>query len=245
MRLTPYIGAGSSWRACVRLALFTALLCNTSIMCQQEAQAVESIAKSVDYHVDPAWYEHCDKPAVGPRWITCNQMKQVIIIDLRAVAMKGPVLDKLLEPLQQLKSLTVLKLNLNRQLTGTLPPDLGSLSNLQELDLSNTGVAGVIPESWEGLRSLRTLSLMFTKVEGTIPSGVASLPSLQNIYVASTRLCGPVPNDSAHKVCQFNARSCSVTLPACPMTAHETPPRPPSLDALPHGSEVCTTSVNA
>jgi hypothetical protein len=64
-------------------------------------------------------------------------------------------------------------------LTGTLSGDIGSLSELQTLDLSyNKGLTGPIP-AWIGnLKKLTNLLLVDCGFNGPIPGAIGSLPQL-------------------------------------------------------------------
>ena len=64
---------------------------------------------------------------------------------------------------------TGLRLN-NRPLSGTIPPELGSLSNLQYLWLSSNQLTGEIPAELGGLSNLRRLDLSGNELSGEIPA---------------------------------------------------------------------------
>ena len=58
-------------------------------------------------------------------------------------------------------------------LVGALPPEMGNLVNLEELDLSeNAGLTGGIPPEWGKMSSLETLNLGYTGLTGCIPTAV-------------------------------------------------------------------------
>jgi len=56
-------------------------------------------------------------------------------------------------------SLQTLRLSSLTGLSGSLPPSLGSLTNLVSLDLSLTSLSGSVPSSWSSLTSLQYLIL--------------------------------------------------------------------------------------
>ncbi|CAN6210748.1 unnamed protein product [Urochloa humidicola] len=64
-------------------------------------------------------------------------------------------------------------------LTGEIPPSIGNLTNLGELDLSDNMLSGSIPSSIEILDELRVLSLQRNRLRGQIP--LASLGSCTNL----------------------------------------------------------------
>ncbi len=65
----------------------------------------------------------------------------------------------------------VTTLNLSqRQLTGSIPPLLGALQNLGELDLRGNQLTGPIPPQLGSLADLQVLSLGFNRLTGTVPA---------------------------------------------------------------------------
>jgi len=89
---------------------------------------------------------------------------------------------------------TEIKLGDN-SLSGMLPSELGSLTNLQTLDLHNSSLSGTIP-SWLGsLTNLQTLDLHNSSLSGTIPSWLGSLSNLQKLRLQSNSLSGTLPSE--------------------------------------------------
>ena len=84
--------------------------------------------------------------------------------------------------LGSLSSLEWLELNSN-QLSGEIPPELGNLSNLIWLELSNNLLTGCIPESLRNsqVNDLPNLGLPFCSVEGPRPT-----PSLTSASTLAT-----------------------------------------------------------
>ena len=89
----------------------------------------------------------------------------------------------------------VAELNLaGNNLRGTLPADLGSLTELNVLDLSGNQLRGQIPDV-RGLSILTTLNLGDNQLSGTIPDWLGSLTALQDLSLRDNRLTGPIPED--------------------------------------------------
>ncbi|KAH7865530.1 hypothetical protein Vadar_007839 [Vaccinium darrowii] len=79
-------------------------------------------------------------------------------------------------------------------LTGTLSEDIGSLSELQTLDLSyNKGLTGPIPASIGNLKKLTYLLLVDCGFGGPIPGTIGSLPQLYILSLNSNSFSGPIP----------------------------------------------------
>ena len=97
-------------------------------------------------------------------------------------------------------------------LTGDIPPELGSLTKLEYLDLSRNFLSGRIPPELANLTELRHLDLSLNFLSGSIPLELAGLylavdleynnPSLcapaelPEIWRESVRLCSPEEVDS-------------------------------------------------
>ena len=80
------------------------------------------------------------------------------------------------------------------ELAGTIPAELGSLSNLESLDLSSNELTG-IPGELGSLSNLETLYLSFNELAGTIPAELGSLSNLETLYLGFNELAGPIPGE--------------------------------------------------
>ena len=92
------------------------------------------------------------------------------------------------------RRVTALLLNQN-ELTGQIPSELGSLSNLQELRLYSNQLTGPIPASLGGLTNLERLSLSQNQLTGPIPSELGSLVNLQELSLSQNQLSGAIPTE--------------------------------------------------
>ncbi|CAA3028172.1 MDIS1-interacting receptor like kinase 2-like [Olea europaea subsp. europaea] len=75
-------------------------------------------------------------------------------------------------------------LHINK-LFGPIPPELGKLTSLQDLELSMNQLTGQIPTSLSGLTSLRILYLHNNQLSGPIPRELGKLTSLQKLGLGS------------------------------------------------------------
>ncbi|GMY17686.1 probable leucine-rich repeat receptor-like protein kinase At5g49770 isoform X1, partial [Fagus crenata] len=83
----------------------------------------------------------------------------------------------------------------NMNLMGQLSGDIGSLSELQYLDLSfNVDMIGSLPQAIGSLKKLSTLCLTGSGFTGPIPSTIGSLQQLVNLSLNSNRFNGQIPN---------------------------------------------------
>ena len=96
----------------------------------------------------------------------------------------------------ELGSLTNLeRLHISRnQLTGQIPSELASLTNLRELWLYDNQLTGMIPAELGSLDNLEVLSLSGNELTGPIPPQLASLTNLQQLSLSNNQLSGPVPS---------------------------------------------------
>ena len=79
-------------------------------------------------------------------------------------------------------------------LLGTLPPEIGHLSSLRDLDLrGNWGLTGPLPDGFFELSSLETLRLTRVGLGGPLTPAIGRLTSLRELELNSTGLGGPLP----------------------------------------------------
>ena len=87
---------------------------------------------------------------------------------------------------------TELDLNSNN-LSGEMPPQLGSLSNLTHMDLRSNGLRGQIPPELGDLDDLEVLSLSGNALSGKIPPELGALPNLTLLHISGNALSGQIP----------------------------------------------------
>jgi len=96
--------------------------------------------------------------------------------------------------LGDLSNLQFLDLEANR-LSGTLPSELGDLSNLQRLDLDANSLSGTFPSELGDLSNLQTLNLEANRLSGTLPSELGDLSNLQTLNLENNSLSGTFPSE--------------------------------------------------
>ena len=65
------------------------------------------------------------------------------------------------------------------QLSGAIPPELGNLANLQNLDLGSNQLSGAIPPELGNLANLQSLNLNDNQLSGAIPPELGNLTNLE------------------------------------------------------------------
>ena len=92
-----------------------------------------------------------------------------------------------------LTDLETLQLDING-LGGTIPPELGSLANLKELGLRRNSLTNLIPPELGLLTELEQLDLAQNNLTGTLPRELGFLAELQWVSFANNGLTGPIPS---------------------------------------------------
>ncbi|XP_073120173.1 uncharacterized protein [Henckelia pumila] len=101
--------------------------------------------------------------------------------------------DTISAALGNITSLKVLVLAYNPFSPGLLPGELGNLTDLEELWLSDCHLVGSIPESFSKLRRLRNIDLSNNALAGSLPSFIFELKSLVQMELYSNLFYGNLP----------------------------------------------------
>ena len=80
-------------------------------------------------------------------------------------------------------------------LSGSIPPELGDLANLQVLSLNTNSLSGSIPAELGDLANLQVLSLNTNSLSGTIPPELGDLALLNTLKLHSNVLTGTIPSE--------------------------------------------------
>ncbi|XP_062007600.1 putative receptor-like protein kinase At3g47110 [Rosa rugosa] len=78
-------------------------------------------------------------------------------------------------------------------LVGTIPPELGNLSLLVDLDIQNNSFQGTLPDELTRLRRLKFINLGYNKFMGVIPSWFGSLSKLQGFMLFGNQFASSIP----------------------------------------------------
>ena len=87
----------------------------------------------------------------------------------------------------------VTSLNLQNNLTGEIPPEIGNLTALQRLTLDNNDLTGPIPPELGNLSALESLSIQWSDLTGEIPPELGNLTALTGLHLHDNDLTGPIP----------------------------------------------------
>ena len=81
----------------------------------------------------------------------------------------------------------------DNKLTGAIPPELGNLANLTTLDFASNDVSGSIPPEIASLAKLTSLNLGGNSLSGSIPAELGGLVNLTSLSLWENELTGPIP----------------------------------------------------
>lgn len=104
------------------------------------------------------------------------------------------VTGSLSSKISQWTELKQLYIDQNPDLTGTLPKEIGTLTKLENLNISQTGISGAIPSELSGCVSMKNFMAYKTGLSGEVPDIWDKLPVLGVIQLYSNPgLTGPIP----------------------------------------------------
>ncbi|XP_022974391.1 protein NSP-INTERACTING KINASE 1-like isoform X2 [Cucurbita maxima] len=153
-----------------------------------EVQALMAIKAALK---DPHSVLNWDENAVDPcSWtmITCSPHKLVISLGAPSQNLSG-TLSPSVGNLTNLQSVLLQDNNIS----GTIPMELGNIPALATLDLSSNAFHGQIPTSFSHLKSLQYLRLNNNSLSGAIPSSLANMTQLALLDLSFNNLSGPLP----------------------------------------------------
>ena len=131
-----------------------------------------------------------DKPLREWFGVIADINGRVIFLNLSANQLSGSIPPEL----GNLSNLTFLDLYEN-QLSGAIPSELGNLSNLTFLNLGANQLSGAIPSELGNLSKLESLSLHANQVSGTIPAELGDLSNLKWLDLSQNQLSGTIPSE--------------------------------------------------
>jgi len=93
-----------------------------------------------------------------------------------------------------ISSVTITGISLtSNNLVGTLPAELGNITNLRGLVLHSNQLSGSIPPELNNLMNLQSLSLNSNQLSGSIPPELGNLTNLWYLWLNNNQLSGSIP----------------------------------------------------
>ena len=94
------------------------------------------------------------------------------------------------------------------QLTGSIPPEIGNLTNLTYLNLRSNQLTGSIPPEIGNLTNLTRLWLNDNQLTGSIPPEIGNLTNLTVLNLSDNQLTGEIPES----ICNLVENNCSINI---------------------------------
>lgn len=132
-----------------------------------------------------------DKDSVDPcSWsmVTCSPQNLVIHLATPSQNLSGTLSPSI----GNLTNLMTVSLQ-NNNISGAIPWEIGRLSKLVQLDLSSNSFSGEIPSSLGDLMSLQYMRLNNNSLSGEFPVSLAHITGLAFLDLSYNNLAGPVP----------------------------------------------------
>jgi len=140
-----------------------------------------------------AWGQDCtaDDGTEGVElWGECYSIENTTYIEIENSGLTGSIPPEI----GNLTNLIGLELE-SCQLTGSIPPEIGNLTNLTGLDFDGNQLTGSIPSEIGNLTNLEVLSLSSNQLTGSIPPEIGNLTNLTNLNLRYNELTGSIPSE--------------------------------------------------
>ena len=169
----------------------------TSLDCSPSADRdiLQRIYESMggqQWHDNSNWLS--DAPLREWHGVQTDGQGRVVSLDLSHNGLDGPIPADI----GALEALTDLALGGNDTKLSPLPPEIGELTNLENLDLAGIFASGPIPPRIGKLTRLKSLELSENELSGSIPAEVGDLTSLIELYLSNNQLVGSIPAQLAN-----------------------------------------------
>jgi hypothetical protein len=125
------------------------------------------------------------------------------VLDLQSNNLNGELFDEL----YGFGELKQMLLNGNERISGSISDEVGTLMNIQDLDLGGNMISGAIPSTLYQLVELTALALDSNALTGNITDDIASLTKLTTLQLQSNMLNGTVPETGLFQLEQLEELS--------------------------------------
>jgi len=123
-------------------------------------------------------------------WGLCYSIERTTHLYLSSNNLTGSIPPEI----GNLTNLTKIQLGYN-ELTGSIPPEIGNLTNLTQLTLRNNQLTGEIPSSIGNLTNLWSLWLKSNLLTGSIPESICNLKdNISVCFLSENKICGEIPS---------------------------------------------------
>ena len=140
-----------------------------------------------------------DKPLGDWYGVDTNDSGRIVSLDLRGewdseagLPIPHGLSGSIPPELGSLANLANLDLGYNN-LTGPMPPELGNLANLRRISVTRNSLTGIVPPELGNLERLTLFALGGNAFSGEIPPELGNLAGLTELYLWRNNLTGPIP----------------------------------------------------
>ncbi len=170
------------------------------LISQQEYQALRALYQGTNgasWRNNTGWVSWNFSSSTPPDASVVNGWRGVTVTNDRVTGLQlfsNQLTGSIPTELGNLSNLEDLRLNFN-QLTGSIPTELGNLSNLIRLQLNENQLTGSIPTELGNLSNLNRLLLYSNQLTGSIPTELGNLSNLNRLRLDSNQLTGSIPTE--------------------------------------------------
>ncbi len=130
-----------------------------------------------------------DKPVGTWYGIKTDEKGRVTELRFTSDGLSGVLPDNICK----LRNLKVFRVVGNKEMTGTIPPDMNQCPDLETFYLESSNITGEIPPELFKCKKLKYVLLGFLNITGTVPETLGEAESLEFLGWAGTKIEGPIP----------------------------------------------------
>uniref|UniRef100_A0ACD5ZCW4 Uncharacterized protein n=1 Tax=Avena sativa TaxID=4498 RepID=A0ACD5ZCW4_AVESA len=120
-----------------------------------------------------------------------NRLRKLVSLSITFNSLESNILDAVIA-LENCSKIKLLDLSGN-MLVGSIPRNIGSLSNIRVISLLANNLTGTIPPTFSNMTCLESIELGDNHLEGSIPEELGQLPNMMQVILYGNRLSGRIP----------------------------------------------------
>ncbi|KAJ4782562.1 Leucine-rich repeat receptor-like protein kinase family protein [Rhynchospora pubera] len=176
--------------------LFLSFYCPHLYCTETEIQALLAWRSSLNYPdcLNQVWSYNISNNPCQWQGIKCNEAGSITNLTITPLSMGDCSINGTLNKFNfsSFPNLTMLDIRSNANIHGEIPDDIGTLRNLQVLNLKTNNLTGAIPDTVSKLSKLTYLDLTGNHLTGSIPSALVNLSNLYYLSLSDNNLTGEI-----------------------------------------------------